>query len=623
MKKIVPVVGMACSACSAHVEEKLKSIVGVNEASVSLLLRQATIDFDPSVISLEKIKSEVNGIGYDLIIDEQTSAVEVEKRAYSVLRRRTLLAWVFALAVMSISMKWLDVGSMGPSIQLVLVLASMVVCGRDFYVNAVRNLLHLRATMDTLVAFSTCVTFLVSVVYVPYYDTPAMILAFVLTGRMLEEGAKNSTSSDIRQLMGIAPKTARLVTRDKETRDIPIATINMGDRLEVRAGEKVPTDGRVMTAESFMDPEEVYIDESMFTGEPTPVGKKAGAKVMAGTVVSQGKCVVESTVSGGDTALARIITVVREALSSRSPIQRVVDRVSAVFVPTVICLSLFTFLLWWLIGGSEHITHAIMSAAAVVVIACPCALCLATPTALMVGVGHAAKHHILIKDVAALETLSKVDSIVFDKTGTLTIPNPNIDFTKADGLAPEERERLKPNAKEMVDALKERDIEVYMMSGDKEETVKHWADLIGVDHYQSGVVAADKQKLVERLKEEGHKVAMVGDGINDTQALATADISIAMGKGTDVAMDISQVTIMEDSLKPITEAISLSQRTVKLIHENLFWAVIYNIIFIPMAAGLPLALGWKWEITPSMAAGLMALSSLSVVMNSLRLRREK
>ncbi len=647
MKKIIPVVGMACSACSAHVEEKLKSLNGVHEASVSLLLRQATIDFDPTVISLEKIKSEVNGIGYDLIIDEEASVVEVERREYILLRRRTLLAWVFALLVMSITMRWLHLGiAIEHDIQALLALASIILCGRGFYVSAVKNLCHGRATMDTLVAFSTCVTFLISVFYHPYFDTPAMILAFVLTGRMLEERAKETTSSDIRQLMGMAPKTARLVFRDRPPRDIPIATISLGDRLEVRAGERVPTDGVVYSAESFMSPTTVYIDESMFTGEPTPVAKVKGERVMAGTVVSQGSCIVESQVMGGETALNQIITTVREALASRSPVQRVVDRVSAVFVPAVIFLSLFTFFLWWLIGGPECLPIAITSATAVAVIACPCAMGLATPTAIMVGVGRAARHHILVKDVSALETLAKVDCIVFDKTGTLTLPNPNIDFTRTEGLSFEERETLRPGAKEMVRELHAMDIEVYVASGDREEAVRHWAELLGVDHYESGMATDGKQKLVARLQQEGRTVAMVGDGINDTQALATADVSIAMQGtsqfGATSPIEISQVTILNTAtvqnleavgtggltavaeavgtggLTAVAEAVGTGRRTIRLVRENLFLAVVYNLVFIPMAAGLPTALGWHWAITPSVAAALMALSSLSVIANSLR-----
>ncbi len=643
MKKILPVVGLACSACSAHVEEKLKSLKGVKEASVSLLLRQATVDFEPTEISLEEMKNEINGIGYDLIIDEGTSVVEVEHKAQSVLRKRTLLAWGFTIVTMALAMHWIKMDrDMANQLMLLLSLGSIIYCGRGFYIGAYKNILHLNTTMDTLVTISTGVTFLFStfntffgdsvwgargITWHVYFDTPTMIIAFVLTGRMIEEKAKEGTSSSIRQLMGIAPKMAKLVVKkdsgESEIREIPISTIQIGDYLEVRAGDRIPTDGVVKSAESFMCETEVYIDESMITGEPTPVGKAEGAEVLAGTIVSQGQCVIEARVTGGDTALERIISVVREALASKSPVQRVVDKASSIFVPTVLIIAVLTFILWWAIGGTARLPQAIMSAMAVIVIACPCAMGLATPTALMVGIGKAAKKHILVKDVAALETMKKVNAMVIDKTGTLTIPNPNIDFTKASSLPFEQRESLKENAKEMVTELENDGIEVHMMSGDNDEAVKYWADKAGISRWKSRVLPQDKEDMVIQLQGEGKVVAMVGDGINDTQALAKADISIAMGRGTDVAMDISQVTIMGDDLSAINEAIAISRRTVGMIHQNLFWAFIYNIIFIPLAAGLPHVFGATWTISPMVASGLMALSSISVVLNSLRLNRMK
>ena len=636
MKQTIPVIGMACSACSANIEKKLNTLKGVNSASVSLPGRSALIDFDPQVISLEKMKAEINALGYDLVIDKETSVDEIEKREYVLLKRKTVLSWLFSIAVMCVSMRWIDLGSRDISNQvaLLIALANMLYCGRQFYVSSFRQLRHGSANMDTLVALSTGIAFLFStfntfwgdavwasrgVVWHTYFDASVMIITFVLTGRLLEEKAKDGTASSIRQMMGMAPKTAHIVDGDK-IEEVPLSTIEVGDVLEVRPGEKVPVDGEVIWAESFMTADAAYVDESMITGEPTPAEKKKGAKVLAGTIPSQGKFRMRARQVGEDTALAHIIKMVQEAQGSKAPVQRIVDKAALVFVPVVICIALVTFLLWWLIGGNSALPQAIMSAVAVLVIACPCAMGLATPTALMVGIGKAAQKQILIKDAAALESLRKVDVLVTDKTGTLTIPNKNIDFTKADNLPFEERETLKPNAREAMDELQKKGIEVYMMSGDKDEAARYWAEKAGIKHYHSKVLPQDKENLVRQLQAEGKRVAMVGDGINDTQALALADVSIAIGKGTDVAMDVAQVTLMGDDLSAIPEAIQLSRNTVRMIWENLFWAFIYNIVCIPLAAGLLYAFGIDWQITPSLASALMAFSSVSVVLNSLRLR---
>lgn len=636
MKQTVPVIGMACSACSANIEKKLNTLKGVNSASVSLPGRSALIDFDPQVISLEKMKAEINALGYDLVIDKETSVDEIEKREYVLLKRKTVLSWLFSIAVMCVSMRWIDLGSrdITNQVALLIALANMLYCGRQFYVSSFRQLLHGSANMDTLVALSTGIAFLFStfntfwgdavwasrgVVWHTYFDASVMIITFVLTGRLLEEKAKDGTASSIRQMMGMAPKTAHIVDGDK-IEEVPLSTIEVGDVLEVRPGEKVPVDGEVIWAESFMTADAAYVDESMITGEPTPAEKKKGAKVLAGTIPSQGKFRMRARQVGEDTALAHIIKMVQEAQGSKAPVQRIVDKAALVFVPVVACIALATFLLWWLLGGNSALPQAIMSAVAVLVIACPCAMGLATPTALMVGIGKAAQKQILIKDAAALESLRKVDVLVTDKTGTLTIPNKNIDFTKADNLPFEERETLKPNAREAMDELQKKGIEVYMMSGDKDEAARYWAEKAGIKHYHSKVLPQDKENLVRQLQAEGKRVAMVGDGINDTQALALADVSIAIGKGTDVAMDVAQVTLMGDDLSAIPEAIQLSRNTVRMIWENLFWAFIYNIVCIPLAAGLLYAFGIDWQITPSWASALMAFSSVSVVLNSLRLR---
>ena len=636
MKQTIPVIGMACSACSANIEKKLNTLKGVNSASVSLPGRSALIDFDPQVISLEKMKAEINALGYDLVIDKETSVDEIEKREYVLLKRKTVLSWLFSIAVMCVSMRWIDLGSrdITNQVALLIALANMLYCGRQFYVSSFRQLLHGSANMDTLVALSTGIAFLFStfntfwgdavwasrgVVWHTYFDASVMIITFVLTGRLLEEKAKDGTASSIRQMMGMAPKTAHIVDGDK-IEEVPLSTIEVGDVLEVRPGEKVPVDGEVMWAESFMTADAAYVDESMITGEPTPAEKKKGSKVLAGTIPSQGKFRMRARQVGEDTALAHIIKMVQEAQGSKAPVQRIVDKAALVFVPVVACIALATFLLWWLIGGNSALPQAIMSAVAVLVIACPCAMGLATPTALMVGIGKAAQKQILIKDATALESLRKVDVLVTDKTGTLTIPNKNIDFTKADNLPYEERETLKPNAREAMDELQKKGIEVYMMSGDKDEAARYWAEKAGIKHYHSKVLPQDKENLVRKLQAEGKRVAMVGDGINDTQALALADVSIAIGKGTDVAMDVAQVTLMGDDLSAIPEAVQLSRNTVRMIWENLFWAFIYNIVCIPLAAGLLYAFGIDWQITPSLASALMAFSSVSVVLNSLRLR---
>lgn len=636
MKQTIPVIGMACSSCSANIEKKLNTLKGVNSASVSLPGRSALIDFNPQVISLEKMKAEINALGYDLVIDKETSVEEIEKREYVLLKRKTALSWLFSIAVMCVSMRWIDLGSrdIANQVALLIALANMLYCGRQFYVSSFRQLRHGSANMDTLVALSTGIAFLFSafntfwgdavwasrgVVWHTYFDASVMIITFVLTGRLLEEKAKDGTASSIRQMMGMAPKTAHIVDGDK-IEEVPISTIEVGDVLEVRPGEKVPVDGEVIWAESFMTADAAYVDESMITGEPTPAEKKKGSKVLAGTIPSQGKFRMRARQVGEDTALAHIIKMVQEAQGSKAPVQRIVDKAALVFVPVVACIALATFLLWWLIGGNSALPQAIMSAVAVLVIACPCAMGLATPTALMVGIGKAAQKQILIKDAAALESLRKVDVLVTDKTGTLTIPNKNIDFTKADNLPFEERETLKPNAREAMDELQKKGIEVYMMSGDKDEAARYWAEKAGIKHYHSKVLPQDKENLVRKLQAEGKRVAMVGDGINDTQALALADVSIAIGKGTDVAMDVAQVTLMGDDLSAIPEAIQLSRNTVRMIWENLFWAFIYNIVCIPLAAGLLYAFGIDWQITPSLASALMAFSSVSVVLNSLRLR---
>ena len=639
MKKTIPVIGMACSACSANIEKKLNSLNGITSASVSLPSRSALVDFNPDEVSLTDMKAAINAIGYDLVIEDGRSAVEIEKRAYTLLKRKAILSWIFAIGVMAISMHWINFGNNNTSNQVALLVAlgNMLYCGKQFYVSAWKQLKNGLANMDTLVALSTLIAFLFSVfntfwgesvwssrgiVWHTYFDASVMIITFVLTGKLLEEKAKDGTASSIREMMGMTPKTAHIVDGDK-VEEVPISTIEVGDLLEVRTGEKVPVDGEVVWAESFMTPNAAYIDESMITGEPNPAKKEKGDRVLAGTIPNQGKLRMRARQIGKDTMLAQIIRMVQEAQGSKAPVQRIVDKAALVFVPVVSTIALVTFLAWWIIGGNAYLPQAILSAIAVLVIACPCAMGLATPTALMVGIGKAAEEQILIKDASALENLRKINALVTDKTGTLTIPNKNIDFTKSDNLALEERETLKPNAREAMETLQKNGVEVYMMSGDKEEAAKYWAEKAGIKHYQSKVLPQDKENLVRRLQAEGKHVAMVGDGINDTQALALADVSIAIGKGTDVAMDVAQITLMGDDLRTLPEALQLSRRTVRMIWENLFWAFIYNIVCIPLAAGVLFLFGIDWQITPSWASALMAFSSVSVVLNSLRLKLMK
>lgn len=642
MKKTIPVIGMACSVCAANVERKLNSLDGINSATVSLAGRTALVDFNPEQITLEDMKREISNAGYDLVIEENRSTEEINRREFTLLKRKTIGSWIFSLLVMAFSMGWISVGAeselaarnINNQMALIIALVNMIWCGKGFYISAWKQLKHATANMDSLVALSTMIAFLLSafntfwgddvwgargIEWHTYFDASVMIITFVLTGRCLEEKAKDSTASSIRHLMGLQPKTARLIDGDK-IEEVPLSTIGRGDVIEVRAGEKIPVDGIVTEAESFMTADAAYIDEAMITGEPTPVAKRKGDSVMAGTIPSQGKLRMRAMQIGEKTALAQIIRMVQEAQGSKAPVQRIVDKAALVFVPVVAAIALVTFIVWWAIGGNAALPQAILSAVAVLVIACPCAMGLATPTALMVGMGKAAEKQILIKDAAALERLRKVDALVIDKTGTLTIPNQNVDFTKADDIDLETRETLKPNAAEAMSILQKEGIEVWMMSGDKEEAASYWAQKAGIQHYQSHVKPDDKQALVKKLQDEGKRVMMVGDGINDTQALALADVSMAIGKGTDVAMDVAQVTLMGDDLMAIPEAVKLSRKTVSMIWQNLFWAFVYNIVCIPLAAGALHIFGIDFQITPMWASGLMACSSLSVVLNSLRLK---
>lgn len=633
-KKTIAILGMMCAGCLARVEQKLNTLDGISSASVNLPARTALVEYDPQQISLEQMRDALAAIGYEMVIEEDRNVEAIEHHNYISLRNKVTASWLFALLVMAISMGWLRLGISKDAenqTMLIIALANLIYCGRQFYTTAWKQLIHLSANMDTLVVLSTGISFLFStfntfwgeavwgargIEWHTWFDASVMIITFVLTGRLMEERAKNGTASAIRALMGLQPKTAHLVENGSVT-EAPISVLQPGDTIEVRPGERIPVDGRVLGDAS------AFIDESMISGEPVAVEKRQGDKVLAGTIVKQGTFRFKAEEVGRKTMLAHIIRMVQEAQGSKAPVQRLVDRIALIFVPSVVAVSLVTFAVWLLVGGTALLPQALLSAVSVLVIACPCAMGLATPTALMVGIGKAAEKNILIKDATALEEIRKVDAMVIDKTGTLTEPNKDVDFTKADSLSLEERETLKPHAREAMQSLQQQGIEVWMCSGDKDEAARYWAEKAGIPHYRSQVLPQDKEDLVRRLQGEGRHVAMVGDGINDSQALAAADVSIAMGKGTDVAMEVAQVTLMGTDLRRLPDAISLSRRTVGMIRQNLFWAFIYNVVCIPLAAGLPYLFGAHWQITPMWASALMACSSVSVVMNSLRLKLTK
>ncbi len=661
------------------------------------------------------MQAAVSAAGYDLVISEnaEADAIDAEHRLYLDLRRRTIGAWSFGLPVMVLSMIFHSPSQILTWILLALTLP-VLYWGRSFYVSGWKAVKRGRANMDTLVMLSTAVSFLFSLfstIYpyfwlslglVPhvYYEAVAMIIAFVLSGKLLEARAKQSTSASIRSLMGLQPKTARLVGKNGEEKDVPIAMLRPGDTVSVRPGEKIPVDGTILEGGS-------YVDESMISGESEAVKKQAGDRVLAGTLNQRGAFLLNVQASGADTVLARMVRMVQEAQGSKAPVQGVVDKVSSVFVPVVILLSILTFVIWISVAGWNMFPYALLTAVSVLVIACPCALGLATPTALTVGIGKAAQQHILIKDAFALENMCRVNAIVLDKTGTLTEGTPkvvgeklysgfeeyvsvllaaemrsehplavslseylrqkgvkpveisafesitgkgvmceyrgekfwigskalaeenvgvllpdlfSIYFGKGDSLvaAFEVKDALKENSKEAVRQLESYGVEVCMLTGDKESAASEIARQAGITHYEWGVLPDDKERFVLDLQRRGKCVAMVGDGINDSPALARADVSVAMGKGTDVAMDIAMVTLMNSDLALLPRAIKLSRKTVRIIRENLFWAFGYNVVCIPIAAGVLYPVGIL--LSPMWASAAMAFSSVSVILNSLRLR---
>ena len=727
--KVLPVLEMSCAVCAGNVESTVQALSGVEKASVNFAAGTLTVTYNPSVITLEVMQAAVQAAGYDLIVEAEDPVAMQEEKArmhYKILRRNTIGAWTLSIPLALLGMVFMHV-PFGNWIMMVLALAIMIFFGRSFYVNGVRHALKRKANMDTLVALSTSIAFLFSLFNTlcpgfwlgkglephVYYEASGVIIAFVLLGKLMEERAKNSTSSAIKGLMGLQPKTARLVTDGREE-EVPISNLQVGNVVSVRPGEKIPVDGTLLQGSSS-------VDESMLSGEPIPVEKNAGDRVLAGTINQKGAFTMEATSVGGTTVLAQIVQMVQSAQGSKAPVQRIVDKISGIFVPVVVLLSFLTFVCWLVIGGESYFSYALLSAVSVLVIACPCALGLATPTALMVGMGKGAEQHILIKDAFALENLCKVDTVVLDKTGTLTegvpvvtdsywISDDNIRYLdvlytaeqksehplasailcwleesgakvceaenfesltgrgvriQVEGVTywvgsqglldifqagiPEKvrkqigqwqedgqsvvfygqetrllavlaiSDRIKPTSAEAVKELKKQGIEVHLLTGDGVRTAERVAATLDIGYYKAEVMPNDKEEYIISLQQQGKKVAMVGDGINDSQALARADVSIAMGKGTDIAMDVAMVTLITSDLLLLPGAIRLSKQTVRLIYQNLFWAFIYNVIGIPLAAGVLFPINGLL-LNPMLASAAMAFSSVSVVLNSLRLK---
>ena len=727
--KVLPVLEMSCAVCAGNVESTVQALSGVEKASVNFAAGTLTVTYNPSVITLEVMQAAVQAAGYDLIVEAEDPVAMREEKArmhYKILRRNTIGAWTLSIPLALLGMVFMHV-PFGNWIMMVLALAIMIFFGRSFYVNGVRHALKGKANMDTLVALSTSIAFLFSLFNTlcpgfwlgkglephVYYEASGVIIAFVLLGKLMEERAKNSTSSAIKGLMGLQPKTARLVTDGREE-EVPISNLQVGNVVSVRPGEKIPVDGTLLQGSSS-------VDESMLSGEPIPVEKNAGDRVLAGTINQKGAFTMEATSVGGTTVLAQIVQMVQSAQGSKAPVQRIVDKISGIFVPVVVLLSFLTFVCWLVIGGESYFSYALLSAVSVLVIACPCALGLATPTALMVGMGKGAEQHILIKDAFALENLCKVDTVVLDKTGTLTegvpvvtdsywISDDNIRYLdvlytaeqksehplasailcwleesgakvceaenfesltgrgvriQVEGVTywvgsqglldifqagiPEKvrkqigqwqedgqsvvfygqetrllavlaiSDRIKPTSAEAVKELKKQGIEVHLLTGDGVRTAERVAATLDIGYYKAEVMPNDKEEYIISLQQQGKKVAMVGDGINDSQALARADVSIAMGKGTDIAMDVAMVTLITSDLLLLPGAIRLSKQTVRLIYQNLFWAFIYNVIGIPLAAGVLFPINGLL-LNPMLASAAMAFSSVSVVLNSLRLK---
>lgn len=733
-KETFQVLGMSCAVCALNVETTLGAQEGVYEAKVNFAGSTVLVDYNPRVITPVELQKAVEAAGYELVVEnteDTDQADRLQREEFLALKRKTIGAIVLAIPVFVIGMFFMHM-PYGNWIMLAFTIPVMAFFGRDFFVHAYMQLKHGRANMDTLVAVSTGVAFLFSLFNTiwpeywtrrgleahVYYEAAAVIIALILLGRLLEAKAKFSTSTAIKKLMGLQPKTVTKILADGSEEEVPIREVAAGDVLVVKPGEKIPVDGEVTEGASF-------VDESMITGESIPVEKVKGQPVYAGTINEKGSFRFRADKVGGETVLANIIRMVQEAQGSKAPVQKLVDRIAGIFVPVVMGIAVITFIVWMLIGGDLAFTHALLTSITVLVIACPCALGLATPTAIMVGIGKGAEHNILIKDAESLELMYRVNAIVLDKTGTITKGKPVVtdihwtpgsederyqsilleierrsehpladavvqkfkekvvneisvsDFENQTGkgvtakvgdkiylvgnralldvnrvvldddneklavrwegdgktvvfFAGEGRvlalvaiaDKIKESSRQAVTTLHEKGIDVYMLTGDNALTARAVADQVGIRHFKAEVMPGEKANFVEALQHEGKVVAMVGDGINDSQALAQADVSIAMGKGSDIAMDVAKVTLITSDLNVIPRAIALSHQTVRAIRQNLFWAFIYNIIGIPLAAGVLYGIN-GFLLNPMIAAAAMAFSSVSVVTNSLRIKWKK
>lgn len=734
MRETFPVLEMTCAACAVSVESILKSTQGVTDAGVNFANQTAWVEYDPHQVKAVGLQQAVQSIGYDLVVDvEDPRAVQEEARQkqYQSIKNRTIWSAVLAVPVVALGMFFMNF-PYGNYIAMILTAPVVFYFGRDFFIHAWKQARHGKANMDTLVALSTGIAFLFSAfnTFYPefwhhrglhahvYFEAAAVVIVFISLGKLLEEKAKSNTSSALKKLMGLQPKNVRVILNDTE-QDVPVSTVKVGYKIIVRPGEKIPVDGVVLQGTSF-------VDESMISGEPVPVEKTKGTSVFAGTVNQKGSFQFEAQKVGSETVLAQIIKMVEHAQGSKAPVQKLVDKIAGIFVPIVIGISVVTFITWIIFGGEDAFTHALLTSITVLVIACPCALGLATPTAIMVGVGKGAENNILIKDAESLELAHKVSAVILDKTGTITEGKPvvidmkwnalpekttaykeilyalelqsehplaeavvrklkeeqinrtvihsfesitargakgeadgstyfignarllnenGITLSTADETFARQRQdeaktivyfadqhsviaiiaiadTVKPTSKAAIQALQKKGIAVFMLTGDNEQTAKAVAHQVGLNQYKAEVLPADKAEFIKHLQQQGNVVAMVGDGINDSHALAQADVSIAMGKGSDIAMDVARMTLITSDLQSIPKALNLSSKTVRGIRQNLFWAFIYNIIGIPLAAGILYPVN-GFLLDPMIAGAAMALSSVSVVANSLRLRATK
>lgn len=725
-----PVLDMSCAACATRVEKTLNRQPGVYHAQVNYAAATATVEYNPQECTPETLKDAIQNAGYDLVIEtnaqKEKIAEDAHSRKYRQLKQRTIFSLMLSVPVAIIGMCFMD-WTYANYVMWILSTPVVFWLGRDFYRNAWKQLKHRTSNMDTLVAVSTGIAYTFSLfnLFWPefwlsrgihphvYFEAASVIISFILLGRLLEEKAKGNTSEAIKKLMGLQPATVTILTPEGQLKEIPVEQVQQGQRLVVKPGSRIAVDGTVYEGSS-------YVDESMLTGEPLPTEKIPGAKVYAGTINQKGSFSFIADKVGSETVLAHIIRMVQDAQGSKAPVQQLVDRIAAIFVPTILSIAVLSFLVWIWLDSSNGFTHGLLAAVTVTIIACPCALGLATPTAIMVGIGKGAENGILIKDAESLETARKVNAIVLDKTGTLTEGRPTVtdisdpllqsplgdvlftlesasehplaqaivqhqtrqllpmeEFESLTGLGVRGKingtyyyagnrrllethhltvspalteeatrlsqeaktviwladsqqalglvaiaDRIKPTSKEAVRQLQEMGISTYMLTGDNPETAQRIAAQCGITHFQAEVLPQQKAQFIKDLQKEGRIVAMVGDGINDSAALAQADLSIAMGKGSDIAMDVAKMTLISSDLNKITDAIRLSQATVRTIRENLFWAFIYNLIGIPVAAGILYPIN-GFLLNPMIAGAAMAMSSVSVVSNSLRLKRKK